>query len=213
MISLLAVPLARGQESTVAASLPEIVENYKVLKGQVENLQDANAALEKRIAGLESKLDAVSSQQGRASGDYASQDDLKALKTAIEEEDKKRQADNEEMVKTFQQSFKQITKFAKSGGPTEPLTPTHSPAGPVASDNVPPASHQDVKQPDGPGFTYVVKPNDTPTKIAKKLFDEKGIKVSADQIMAANPQVKDPKKLYIDEKLFIPAAAADVPVK
>lgn len=207
MISLLAVPLARGQESTTAASLPEIVENYKVLKGQVENLQESNAALEKRIADLESKLDAVSSQQGKVSGDYASQDDLKALKSAIEEEDKKRQADNEEMVKTFQQSFKQITKLAKSSGTTAVGIPTRDPAPNPPPDAV---SHAEVKQPDGPGFTYVVKPNDTPTKIAKKLFEEKGIKVSADQIMAANPQVKDPTKLYIDQKLFIPAPSADM---
>ena len=200
MISLLAVPLARGQESTTAASLPEIVENYKVLKGQVDDLRDANAALEKKIAELESKLDAVSSQQGKASGDYASQDDVKALKSAIEEEDKKRQADNDDVMK----ELKQIAKLTKSSGTTAVSIPTRD-----ASPNPPPdaVSHPDVpkQQPDGPGFTYVVKPNDTPTSIAKKLFAEKGIKVTADQIMAANPQVKDPKKLYIDEKLFIPA--------
>lgn len=188
------MPLARGQESTSTASLPEIVENYKILKGQVENLQDANTALKHQIDDLQSKVDALTAQQSKPSGDYASQDDIKALKDAIKEVDNKRVADNELIVT----ELNKILKMSKAGGATIATphpTPATTPNGPVA-DN--------ATKPDGPGFTYEVKPNDTPNRIAKKLLEEKGIKITSEQIMQANPQVKDPTKLWIGQKLFIP---------
>lgn len=211
MLSLMAAPLARGQEATTAASLPEIVENYKVLKGQVDDLRDANAALERKVADLQSKLDSANAQLSKPSGNFASAEDLKAVQTALEDESKKRVADNEEVMK----ELKLIAK-ASAKGSTVAMAPTH-PAPPTTVNDGADGTKMDGSKadghpmmdahptPDGPGFTYIVKPNDTPTKIAKKLFEEKGIKITSDQIMAANPQVKDPKKLFVDEKLFIPA--------
>ena len=93
----------------------------------------------------------------------------------------------------------QIAKVAGKSGGVAIATPHPSPATPLAD---PVAST--AKQPDGPGFLYEVKSNDTPNRIAKKLFDEKGIKITGAEIMAANPKVKDPTKLWIGQKLFIP---------
>jgi LysM repeat protein len=97
--------------------------------------------------------------------------------------------------------LKLIAKATKTAGisaaPTR-STPAVTPEpGPTAEPTTP-------ATPDGPGFTYVVKSNDTPNKIAKKLLEEKGIKITGEEIMAANPKVKDPKKLWIGEQLFIP---------
>jgi LysM repeat protein len=194
MISLLAVPLARGQETPTAASLPEIAENYKILKGQMEDLRDANTALKHQIDDMQAKIDALTAQQGKPSGNFASQDDVKALKDAIEAVDKKRMADNDKVL----EELKQIAKLSgKSGGVTS-ATP-HSPPATPPADPV-----ADAPKTDGPGFIYEVKSNDTPNKIAKKLFDEKGIKITGAEIMAANPKVKDATKLLIGQKLFIP---------
>jgi FtsZ-binding cell division protein ZapB len=190
MLSLLAVPLARGQETTAAASLPEIVENYKILKGQVDDLRDANTALQHQVADLQSKIDALTAQQGKPSGDYASQDDVKALKAAIEDEDKKRLADNEEVLK----ELKLIAKATKTAGIS--AMPAHPAGGDTGAGRLSPAPAT-APVPDGPGFTYIVKSDDTPNKIAKKLFEEKGIKITGEEIMAANPKVKDPTKLWI----------------
>lgn len=194
MISLLAVPLARAQESTTTASLSEITENYKVLKAHVDDLTEENESLKNKITDLQSKLDALGAQQGKTSGNAASQDDVKSLKDAIEAVDKKRMADNEEILK----ELNQIAKLGKTGN-IAATTPAHPV--PVSTPKEPAA---EPTRPDGPGFTYEVKPDDTPSRIAKKLFEEKGIKISAGQIMQANPQVKDATKLYIGQKLFIP---------
>jgi len=194
MISLLAVPLARGQETPTAASLPEIVENYKTLQAHVQDLTEKNDALQHQITDLQSKLDTLTAQQGKPSGDYASKDDVKALQDAIAEVDKKRMADNDEVLK----ELKQIAKLGKSGGLSS--APPHLDTAPTPAEPV-----ADAPKPDGPGFMYEVKSGDTPGKIAKKLFEEKGIKITSAQIMAANPKVKDATKLLIGEKLFIPA--------
>ncbi len=195
LISLLAAPLARGQETPAAASLPEIVENYKTLKGQVEDLRDANTALKHQIDEMQSKIDALTAQQAKPSGNFASSDEVKALKDAIEAVSKKQVADNEEVIK----ELKQIAKLGGKSGSVATVTPhpasVSQPAEPVADT---------PKQPDGPGFIYEVKSNDTPNKIAKKLLEEKGIKITGAEIMAANPKVKDPTKLFIGQKLFIP---------
>ena len=195
MISLLAMPLARAQETPTAASLPEIAENYKILKGQMEDLRDANTALKHQIDDMQAKIDALTAQQGKPSGNFASQDDVKALKDAIEAVDKKRMADNDEVLK----ELKQIAKLSGKSGSVTTVTPHPTPASPPAD----PVADT-AKQPDGPGFLYEVKSNDTPNKIAKKLFEEKGIKITGEQIMAANPKVKDATKLWIGQKLFIP---------
>jgi LysM repeat protein len=194
LISLLAVPLARGQETPTAASLPEIAENYKILKGQMEDLRDANTALKHQIDDLQAKIDALTAQQGRPSGNFASQDDVKALKDAIETVSKKQVADNDEVL----QELKQIAKLGGKSGGVANVTPHPTPATPPAD----PVA--DAPKTDGPGFIYEVKSNDTPNKIAKKLFDEKGIKITGAEIMAANPKVKDATKLFIGQKLFIP---------
>jgi LysM repeat protein len=194
MISLLAVPLARAQESTTTASLSEITENYKVLKAHVDDLTEENESLKHQITDLQTKLDALNAQQGKSSGEAASQDDVKSLKDAIEAVDKKRMADNEEILK----ELNQIAKLGKTGSIVA-AAPAHP-----APVSMPKETSAQPARPDGPGFTYEVKPNDTPGKIAKKLFEEKGIKITGDQIMQANPQVKDATKLYIGQKLFIP---------
>ena len=130
---VLAVPLARGQETPTAASLPEIAENYKILKGQMEDLRDANTALKHQIDDMQAKIDALTAQQGKPSGNFASQDDVKALKDAIEAVDKKRMADNDKVL----EELKQIAKLSgKSGGggatATPRSTPAITPADPVA---------------------------------------------------------------------------------
>ncbi|HXD01408.1 MAG TPA: LysM peptidoglycan-binding domain-containing protein [Verrucomicrobiae bacterium] len=195
MISLLAVPLARGQETPTAASLPEIAENYKILQGHVQDLQDANTALKHQLDDMQAKIDALTAQAGKPAGNFASQDDVKALKDAIEAVDKKRMADNDEVLK----ELKQIAKLSGKSGSVTTVTPRSTPATPPAE----PVA--DTPQPDGPGFMYEVKSNDTPNRIAKKLLEEKGIKITGAEIMAANPKVKDPTKLIIGQKLFIPA--------
>lgn len=48
--------------------------------------------------------------------------------------------------------------------------------------------------------TYVVKSGDTMTKIASKY------QMSTSELLKANPQIKDPSKIYVGQKITIPSA-------
>ena len=83
-----------------------------------------------------------------------------------------------------------IATAAPSIAPTLPLTPA-----PSLTPGTSPAPSQDAT-------TYVVRKGDTLTAIAKRLH------VTLRALQAANPQVKDPTKLQIGDKLVIPKTGA-----
>ena len=76
------------------------------------------------------------------------------------------------------------------GGAAATPRPTAAEATPTAAPTVPPAPTPQV---------YVVAKGDTMSKIAKKFG------VTVDQILAANPQVKNANKIKIGDELTIPA--------
>ena len=196
---ILTAPLAYGQTPTPPPSQQELMETVNILKGRVDDLTDARNTQEKKLRDLQARVDELTSQIGKSSGNYASQDDVKSLQSAIAAEDKKRQADNDDIIKTL----KDMAKISSSGKtpsiPPAPHTSTHS--DPVASNPTPPPPPAD-----GPGFTYVAKSGDNLAKISRNLYKEQHVKVSVDDILKANPFLKgDAKNLKEDDKLFIPA--------
>src|SRR5271154_6721286 len=104
--------LARAQD---AATQQQIDKLY----GQMQDLIEAQAAQAKRLDALEKQIGDLGDKlnQPAASGG-ADADDLKKLAAQVQEIDKKRQADNDLILK-------QIEKLGKvSGGPA----PTHQPS-------------------------------------------------------------------------------------
>ncbi len=83
------------------------------------------------------------------------------------------------------------------GGPSSPAGGGASPT-PTA---VASASVAPTPVPSPTPFVYTVAPKDTLTRIAKKFG------VTIEQILAANPAIKDPNKLGIGDKIVIPTPA------
>lgn len=75
---------------------------------------------------------------------------------------------------------------AGSGSPT-PSPAAGSPAGPSPAGS-----------PSAAAGTYVVKRGDTLTRIAQRA------KLTLDQLLAANPEIKDPNKIKIGQRIRIP---------
>ena len=197
VLAIFAAPLlSRGQDSTaaVSASLSEIQENYKILKGNFDNLRETADAQAKRITELEGEIRDLRAAASKPAGNFVSKDDLKPLQEGLEAVKKKQQADNEEVLKEFKDLAKQLgkTTAAASASTTHSSTnvsPTHSAASTPRTED---------------GYVYEVKSGDYPAKIAKH-YVENGITVTAQQIKDANPDVKDWAKLVVGQKLFIPA--------
>jgi LysM repeat protein len=189
ILSFSAVTAARAQDEAAQQQIDK-------LTGQIQDLQDAQAAQAKHLEALEKKIGDLQSQSTQPGGSPASPDDLKKLAEQVQEIDKKRQEDNDRVLKELEHLEKALG--ASSPGHKSPpeippdITPT------------PLKSHTDTG-PGGPqnGYDYTVRSKDTLSAIAK-AYRAQGVKVTTDQILKANPGL-DVKNMKVGQKIFIPA--------
>jgi LysM repeat protein len=174
LLSLLcAAPAVRAEDAAAIASRQEADENYKILKGHVDELTESRDALLKRIESLEKEIAELRVQAAKPTGNYASADDVKHLADAIKEVDKNRVKDNNEVIKEINKLGNSLTK------------PNQHVREPVPVDDKPTTP----TEPTQPMFTYTIKDGDYLSTIVK-AYKEKGINVTVDQILAANPGLK-----------------------
>ncbi|HEY3932646.1 MAG TPA: LysM peptidoglycan-binding domain-containing protein [Verrucomicrobiae bacterium] len=176
--------LARAQDSATQDQIDQI-------NGKIQDLLDAQAAQGKRIDALEKEISDLSDKSSQAGG-AASPDDLKKLAEQVQEIDKKRQDDNERILKELERLDKSMGVSPPSHK-TEPSVSTPSTSSATSS---------------GPqkGYEYPIASGDTISAIAK-AYRAKGIKVTSDQILAVNPGL-NPNSLVVGKKIFIPDANA-----
>jgi LysM repeat protein len=176
-------PVARAQEDPTQQQIDR-------LSGDIQAMQAALGEQDKRLAALETKINDLSDKiNSSGSGGVASADDLKKLAAVVQEIDKKRQADNEAILKELEKLDKSLG-VASSGHKATTTTST------TADNPTPPAT--------GPqkGYYYEIKSGDTLSAISKAYRDQ-GVKVSVEQIQAANPGL-NPRSMVVGKKVFIP---------
>ena len=173
---------ARGQD---AATQQQIDKLY----GQMQDLTEAQAAQGKRLDALEKQISDLSDKLNQpAAPDSANADDLKKLAAQVQEIDKKRQADNELILK-------QIAQLGKVGSAGHKSSPA------VSTTTSPDTSTSSASGPQK-GYDYTIAANDTVSAIAK-AYRAQGVKVTSTQILAANPGL-NPNSLIVGKKIFIP---------
>jgi LysM repeat protein len=180
--------------SAVAARAQDDATQQQInkLNGQMQDRLDAQAVQAKHIDALEKEISELrdkSSQPGAM--DTATADALKKLADQVQEIDKKRQEDRELILK-------EIGKLGKVGGSSSGRKPTPT----VTTNSATGSSSTGGKE---NGYEYKVAEHDTLSIIAKAYRDQ-GIKVTADQILKANPGL-NPNSLKVGQKIFIPAPA------
>jgi LysM repeat protein len=173
---------ARGQDAATQQQIDQ-------LNGKLQDLIDAQAAQGKRLDALEKEIADLSDKVNTpAVSDAASRDDLKKLAEQVQEIDKKRQDDNDLVLK-------QIEKLGKisaaPGHKSSPIVPK------TTEDNPTPTSAGPQK-----GYDYTIASGDTISAIAK-AYRAQGVKVTSDQILKANPGL-NPNSLIVGKKIFIP---------
>jgi LysM repeat protein len=162
------------------------------LNGQFQDLQDAQALQAKRITALEKEISELRDKSnGAVASPGANPDDLQKLADQVQELAKKQQADNDLILK-------EIGKLGKVGGSAAGHKPT-----PNVTTNAPTGGSSTGGKENG--YEYKVAAGDTLSIIAK-AYREQGIKVTAEQILKANPGL-NPNSLKVGQKIFIPAPA------
>jgi LysM repeat protein len=160
-------------------------ERLNQLAGQIDNLTESQKSMRDQITALSREIQSLRDDQGKPTS-YAGRDELNRLAEAIKEVDRKR-------IEDAEKTHDQLVNLGKVvSAPTHPKqshtaqTSTEKPA-PTVSDN---------------GFEYTIKSGDTLAVVVQGCR-EKGIKVTVDQILQANPGLK-PDKLKVNQKIFIP---------
>jgi LysM repeat protein len=189
ILSFSAVTAARAQDEAAQQQIDK-------LTGQIQDLQDAQAAQAKHLEALEKKIGDLQSQSTQPGGSPASPDDLKKLAEQVQEIDKKRQEDNDRVLKELEHLEKALGASSPGHKPPPEIPPDTTPT--------PLKSHTDTG-PGGPqnGYDYTVRSKDTLSAIAK-AYRAQGVKVTTDQILKANPGL-DVKNMKVGQKIFIPA--------
>lgn len=167
------------------------------LSGQIQDLQDAQAQQAKRLEALEKEINDLQGQTSQSGGNTANSDDLKKLAEQVQEIDKKRQEDNDRILKELERLEKSLGNSPSGHRPPPDITPDTTTPTPIRGHATPDAS--------GPqnGYNYTIHSGDTLMAIAK-AYRAQGIKVTTDQILKANPGL-DAKNMKVGQKIFIPA--------
>jgi LysM repeat protein len=168
-------------------------ERLDKLNGLVQDLIEDKAGTKKQLAEMSKEIQSLREQMAKPSGNYASADDLRRLAEKLQEVDKKRVEDNERIVKKLDELAKTLT-----GATTARKKPAVSIEKPADTATTGSSSVIPDK-----GFEYIVQSGDSLSVIAA-AYKEKGIKVSVDQILKANPNLK-PTNMKVGQKIFIPA--------
>ena len=184
------VPMLRAQDAATE-------ERFNRLAGQIEDMRSNQEALGRRLDAIAHEIESLRGKLDKPSGNFATEEDLKALAESVKEIDRKRLEDYEK-IRT------ELKNLGRSLATSAPAAPRKSAQASVSSgsDNSPSASSEKTTATDK-GFEYQVKKGDNLSLIVK-AYQDNNIKVTMDQILKANPGLK-PEKLRVGQKIFIPA--------
>jgi nucleoid-associated protein YgaU len=191
-IFLLLAALMLAGPVRLRAQDPAVEERLNKLSAQIQDLTDARDALKKQIDDLARQVRELQDQQGKSGGSYASTEDVKQLAAKLQEVDDKRQQDNERILKEIEKLGKTLS--APPAASRSSRTPVATPSSDTGAGSATPNKDH---------YEYTIHDGDTLNAIAK-AFTDQGIRVTTDQILKANPGLKE-RSLRVGQKIVIPA--------
>jgi hypothetical protein len=181
-ISLLLAASSLFAPGVVRAQDAATEERLNKLSAQIQDLAEARDAQNRKIEQIAKAIEALQQRLNTPDANYASRDDVKQLADKLREVDQKRKEDDEAILRTVERELKLLGSAMKR--PTVSSTPAATPG-------------------NDRGYEHVVKQDETVSAIAA-AFRAEGVKVSADDILKANPGLV-PQRMPVGTKIFIPA--------
>ena len=180
--------------AAIIAAKEDAEDRYKRVAADLQAVQSDNEALHSKITALEQEVQSLREAQARPADNSAVQEELRRLAEKIQEVDKKRLEDKDDISEKIRKSMSQLESSIGSVS-----APAHSsaPKAPVAVD---PAILDKA-------YSYTVHSGDRLDLIVKAYnadFKAKGMKtITLKQTMEANPNVNW-SKLRVGQKILIP---------
>lgn len=197
----LAVPLSL---SRAAAQVDP--EDIRRLNGTVEALTEGQESLRRQLQDLRQQLDKLRSENLQLQQEIATQKDLvtreqmNQVVEQVREVDRRRAADAEYVKTQLSEIAKEVSRSVAAAGAAKE-TPRPRGSGRTAEAKEP--TGQEIKLPEYM-YEHLVKSGETVGAIIAAYNQEKGLKVTMAHVLAANPTLKDPKRLRAGQKLNIP---------
>jgi len=209
LLSLCAV--AQDNAARIAAEREAAEERYKLLNSAVEGLVASQADQQRRIAALADELRSLRSENTRTdTSKFVTREELNRLVKAVEEIDRKREADKKLILDEFEELKKDLKKLFNASSTAPPSASGKKPKNPPPTDK--PADKATDKAPDAPagsaqeGVWHIIEKDNSLWAIAtayNEEFKKQGKKTSVKLIEEANPGLKA-TSLKLGQKVFIP---------
>ena len=172
------------------ATTEALTEGQESLRGQIQTLRQ-------EIANLRAENSALKQQLAGVGHDNVSRAELAKIVEQIREVDTKRQSD----AQLVQRQLKEIAELVSKPIPV-PETPRIRDRPPETK----PPARKDDPQPALPteGYEHEVAAGESIGAILQAYNQKYQLKVKTADMLRANPKLKDPKKIFVGQKLWIP---------
>lgn len=177
-------------QSTIYLLRQESDERYRKLSAELEDAQQANLTLVRRLEALEEENRSLRNSINKLPADLVTESDAKKLSDALVEQiksvDGKRAEDNKIISEEIKKIWKAIEELGKAPAPKEVKRATDKPR------RVPKRIAEVVLE---KGYTL--------SAIAK-AYRLEGYDVTVDGILEANPNITDPTKIRAGDTIIVP---------
>lgn len=167
------------------AAVEALLEGQEVFRQQIQELQARVDRLRAENADLKQQLAGVGK-------DNVSRPELQKVVEQLREVDARRASDAELVQRQLKDLAETLSK---------PVTPPRPP--PVA-ENPPDSKDAEVGASGEPPYVHEVAAGDTVSGILDAYNKAYGLKVKQADFMKANPKLKDPKRIFVGQKVNIP---------
>ena len=188
--------------ATVPAWSQVDAEDVRRLHGTVESLTEGQESLRRQIQELRDLVSELRQENARlkqqlsSGGEMVNREQLKEVIKSIKQVDEKRAADAEYVKHQLEEIAKEVSK-SLSAPPPPRETPKQPRPAPVNQD---PPPNLPEKQ-----YVHKVGVGETLGAIIAAYNKEYSLKVKVSDVLSANPNLKDPKRLRVGQELNIPA--------
>jgi len=176
-------------------------EDVRRLNGTVEALTEGQETFRRQIQDLREVVlqlrqeNAQLTQQLHSSGEFVTRDQLKEVVKSLQQVDEKRAADAEYVRRQLEDIARDVNK-SLSAPPRE--TPRPAP-------RTPPVTSEAVANLPEKQYVHKVASGETLGAIIAAYNKEYSLKVKVSDVLAANPTLKDPRRMRVGQELNVPA--------
>ena len=175
-------------------------ERFRILRSSVDDLMAAQMNLQRRLDVLEQSIVRLSAEVRSKPGEdrVVSRREFEELGRAIQEVDRKREADRRQILDQIEELGRSLTAALRESRPTPPVrvSPPESRTGPAVAQE---------------GAEHIVQAGQTLSAIILAYNAEwkaRGRRTSLQLILDANPGL-EPKTMAVGRKVFIPMVPID----